>query len=156
MNLTAVRTLVERLPAGIVHPGDPARDLPPTPLPLPGLSGTGIPPEMAKHFADAAGLPSSDAAQLLAEAIVSCIENEVDGGSEIISKTELAALRQAAADAPAGTRVIAVHCICDTMQANPIFELTIGKDNRVITDVKPLMRAVGRRSIDCPHVVTDA
>ena len=152
MNRAAAALLADRLPAGLVHPGD--EHTKPTPLPLPGLASTGIPPEMAAEFANEAGLPNADPARLVAEAIIACLE-ELDGGSTLIANTELAALRQAAADAPDHTRTVAWHCTCDHMLNNPLLELAVGIDNRVIINAKPILAALHTRSIDCPHTVNN-
>lgn len=154
MNRAAAALLATRLPAGLVHPGD--EHTKPTPIPLPGLASTGIPPEMAQHFADEAGLPGPHAATLLAEAVIHTLETELDGGSTIIANTELAALRQAAADAPDTTRTISVYCLCDRTMSNPLLELAVAKDNRITINAKPLLAALHTRTIDCPHdMVTD-
>jgi hypothetical protein len=64
-------------------------------------------------------------AKLVSEAIVALIEADHD----ILPKPEAAQLRQAAADAPDGTRIITVHTTPDTP---PVLELTVGKTNQVI------------------------
>lgn len=146
-----MRLLAERLAAGLIHPGDPDNNRPPVALPLPGLSSTGIPPEMAEHFAAEAGLPHNDAPRLLAEAIVALLENDLAGGSTIIADAELAALRRAAAEAPAGTRMIALHCNCDNTLTSPLLELTVGNGDRVMVNGGRLLRALAARNPDCPH-----
>lgn len=150
-NQAAVELLAARLASGLVHPGDPERDQPPVAMPLPGLSSTGIPPEMAEHFATEAGLPHNDAPRLLAEAIVALLETELAGGSTIVADTDLAALRTEAAAAPEGRRVIAVHCNCDITLANPLLELTVGNTDRVMVNGGRLLRALATRNPDCPH-----
>ena len=153
-NAAAARLIAERLPAGLVHPGDGSTK--PTPIPLPGLASTGIPPEQAKHFARQAGLPAGNAPTLIGEAIVHLLETELDGGSTIIANTELAALRQAAADAPSGIRTIALHCQCDRTQSDPLLELRIGKTDKTIINAKPLLAALHARSVDCPHPIINS
>ena len=150
-NQAAVDLLASRLAAGLVHPGDPDNDQPPIALPLPGLSGTGIPPEMAEAFAAEAGLPHNDAPRLLAEAIVHLLESELAGGSTIVADTDLAALRTAAADAPTGARIVSVHCNCDITQSNPLLEIAVGNTDRVMVNGSRLLRALADRSPDCPH-----
>jgi hypothetical protein len=108
-NKAAVDLIAARLATGLIHPGDPDTGRPPTPILLPGLSTTGIPPEMAEDFAQIAGLPTNDAPKLLAEAIVALIETELAGGSTIVTDADLAALQQAAATAPTGARILSVH-----------------------------------------------
>lgn len=136
---TAIAALIaQRLPNGLIHPGKPDGSQPARALPLPGLNSTGIPADQAKQFANEAGLPASDVPQLIAEAVIHTIET--DGQSTIITNTELDALRQAAADAPTGARVIEVHTSCP--QATPLLELTIDKSSRTTIDCATLAKAI--------------
>ena len=151
-NRAAVDLLAARLAAGLIHPGDPDNNQPPVALPLPGLSSTGIPPEMAEQFAAEAGLPHNDAPRLLAEAIVALLETDLAGGSTIIADTDLAALRTAAADPPGGTRIVAVHCNCDITLANQLLEIAVGNTDRVMVNGGRLLRALATRNPDCPHI----
>lgn len=150
-NQAAVELLASRLAAGLVHPGDPDNGQQPIALPLPGLSSTGIPPEMAEQFAAEAGLPHNDAPRLLAEAIVALLETDLAGGSTLIADTDLAALRAAAAEPPGGTRVIGVHCQCDNTQSDPLMQITVGNTDRVMVNGGRLLRALAARNTDCPH-----
>src|SRR4029077_2389578 len=93
VNSKAVKLLAERLPSGLIHPGDPDSNEPPKVIPLPGLSNLGMPPGMAAHFAAEAGL-SNDAPKVIAEAIFNVLEN---GGFVIVPETELDQLRAEAA-----------------------------------------------------------
>jgi len=52
---------------------------------------------------------------------------ETNGGFTIIPTSELAQLRQDAADAPDGTRIISVHCHCDVQRTNPLLHLTVAR-----------------------------
>lgn len=142
MNQAAADFIAERLPKGLIHPGDPERKLPPKPLMLPGLSSTGIPQEMLQHFAHEAGLPGHDAPQLWGEAIVHTIETGFHGGSEIIAKSELAQLRAEAAtleDQPAAGASVNVYCRCN--KTEPLLTLTIGRP-MVITDGQLLAQRI--------------
>jgi hypothetical protein len=56
------------------------------------MNPQGVPREVLDHMAKDAGLPSSDMATLVAEALVNLIET--DGASEIITKSELKELRE--------------------------------------------------------------
>lgn len=150
-NQAAVELLASRLAAGLVHPGDPDNDQAPVALPLPGLSSTGIPPEMAEHFAAEAGLPHNDAPRLLAEAIVALLETELAGGSTIVADAELAALRIAAAQAPEGTRIVGVHCNCDNTLANPLMQIAVGNTDRVMVNGGFMLRTLAGLNPDCPH-----
>ena len=118
--------LAERLAAGLWHPGDPAKDQKPKLIPLPGLASSGIPPEMAEQFAQEAGLPSANVAQLVAEAIVNVIET--DGETEMVPRAELQQLRAQAAtfaaNPPAG-QMVTVCCHCSP--AEPLAELSLGR-----------------------------
>lgn len=144
----AVDLLAAKLPAGLTHPGDPAKGQPAQALPLPGLSNTGIPPDMAKAFADEAGLPGTDTARLLAEAIIHTL---TEAGLTIVADDDLEALRAQAADAPDGTRVIAVHTACDRAKTRPILELTVTKTtDRAVIPCRAL-KAVQNIPADCPH-----
>ncbi len=142
-----IDTLAARLPAGLIHPGDPDTNQQPQALPLPGLSSTGIPPEMAAHFAEEAGLPGTDAPRLIAEAIAHLITTELD--CTLITNTELAE-RQAADDTPGGTRIITVHTPCDRSKTTPILELAITNADRVVIPCNTLA-ALHTRSAECPH-----
>jgi hypothetical protein len=136
-NHHAATLIAERLPHGLPHPGDPQANQKPFTIPLPGLRPTGIPPDMAAHFANQAGLPSADVPKLIGQAIVNLLET--DGGYTILANTELAQLRQDAADAPDGTRIITLRCTCHNRD---IFQLTIGKSDHVRIDPKQLARAL--------------
>lgn len=147
---TVTDALAARLPAGLIHPGN--TNQPAQALPLPGLSSTGIPPDMAAHFADEAGLPGTDAPRLIAEAIVHLITTDLD--CTIIANTDLADLRKTAADAPDSTRIITVHTVCDRRRANPLIELAVPKtSDRVIVPCSALTAILGR-SAHCPHTRT--
>lgn len=144
MNRAAVDLLIQRLPNGLVHPGNPETGEKAQPLPLPGLSSTGIPKEMAQHFAEEAGLPSADATKLLAEAIVHLLESEIYG-------PEREQLQQQAAAAPDGTRVIAFHAACDRTKAKPLIEVTVPKTtDRAVIPCRAIKALFGRNP-DCPH-----
>ncbi len=151
-NQAAVDLLAARLAAGLIHPGDPERGQQPTPLLLPGLSSTGIPPEMAEHFARVAGLPTNDAPRLLAEAIVHAIEAELAGGSTIVADATLTALQHAAAEAEGDTRVLSVFCHCDPTHASPLLALlTTRSSDTAMVDGKTLLGGLAQRAVNCPH-----
>lgn len=141
--------LAARLPAGLIHPGNPATNTQPRALPLPGLSTTAIPPEMAAHFAEQAGLPSSDVPRLLAEAIEHLIAADLD--STIISNRELAQLRQAAADAPDRTRIITVHTTCDRTRTAPLLQLSVTTTSDRTVIPCAALAALHHRPGTCPH-----
>ena len=132
-----VTLIAERLPHGIPHPGNPEANQKPFTVVLPGMRSTGIPNEQAELYAAAAGLPHTNTPKLLAEALVNLLQT--DGDMTIIANSELAELRQAAADAPDGTRIIKVK---DRGQV--LFELTIGKTDETTIDRRLLARALGQ------------
>jgi hypothetical protein len=123
MNQAAADFIAQRLPKGLIHPG--GDNTPPKPVMLPGLSSTGIPQEMLQHFAHEAGLPDHDAPKLIGEAIVHAIETQLDGGSEIISKAELAELRARATalDEMTTGQTVTIRTRCST---DTLLELTVG------------------------------
>lgn len=114
MNARIASLIAERLPGGLIHPGN--EELPAKAIPLPGLASSGIPAEQAKMFAAQAGLPSNDVPKLLGEAIVHLIET--DGDSEIISRAELEQLRREAAtvDQEQTGQTVNVHCRCNRQE----------------------------------------
>lgn len=137
MNKAAVDLIASRLPTGLPHPGDPTQNTPPKLLPLPGLKSSGIPPEMAEHFAAQAGFPTADAPKLIAEAILNLLET--DGGFTIIPTEDLNALHTQAADAPDGTRIITVHC---PTHNTALLELTINKTDQTTIPCHLLATAI--------------
>lgn len=139
LNERIATLLAERLPGGLWHPGDPSIDQPPKMIPLPGLASSGIPPEMAEHFAQEAGLPSANVPKLVAEAIVNTIET--DGQTEMIPRAELEQLRSDAAtfeaSPPAGQMVTVVCTGCRA----PLLELSLGRP-KVLTGGAALRRRI--------------
>lgn len=143
-NTAVVKLLAQRLPAGLMHPGD--NQTGPKLIPLPGLATTGIPPEMAKHFAQEAGLPHADVPQLIAEAVVALIEGEA--GCTIIPNTELAQLRADAATVdtnPAGP-VAQICCRCN--RTHPLLEIAVSRP-KILIDAPILSQRI-RDICTCP------
>ncbi len=116
MNQAAVDLIAAALPAGLCHPGDDTTS--PRVIPLPGFRTTGMSDEQAQELV-------GQSATLVAEALVHLLEGEY----EILPKTEATQLRQDAADAPDGTRIIKVK---KTPNTPPVLELTVGKSDEVI------------------------
>lgn len=151
-NEPIVELLARSLADGLTHHGDGK----PFVLPLPTFRTSGIPPEMAQHFAAEAGLPSTDVAKLTAEAIVHTIET--NGDSEIVPKAEINALRAQAAgvEPPARMQALELHC-------NACFNAVIGGGagggmlfdfavpNKPKINVKNLIIALSNLQPDCPH-----
>ena len=84
----AVEIIAQALAGGLTHPGDEKTGA--IVLPLPMFRTSNIPPEMAAHFAQEAGLPHADIARLTAEAIVHTLNQ---GGIETVNGAELTRLR---------------------------------------------------------------
>ena len=116
-----VDLIAERLPTGLVHPGD--ENTPAKVLALPGFANRGIPPEMAKQFADEAGLPPNDAPKVWAEAIVHLIES--DGGCVIVPRSEWDDVKARSVVPQEGSPVVAVHCGCN--RKDPILTVAAGR-----------------------------
>ncbi len=129
MNEAAVSALDQGFRTGLSHPGRPEENLPAKMISLPVFRSTGIPSEMADHFAAEAGFADNDTPRLTAEAAVHTLEN---AGLTIIPAAELDALRTAAADAPDGKRTITAYCQCDAQRLNPLMRITIDKTNVVV------------------------
>ena len=139
----AIAELIAKNLPDLTHPGDGNGAIS---LPVATFRPAGIPPEMAEQFAREAGYPTADITRLVAEALVHLIETE--GNSEIVSKTELADMRAATAQAePQRHRQVQVHCHCGT----PLFRASI-KD---FDSDKPrvagpeLIKAMRRLGIEC-------
>lgn len=132
----AAEHIAARLAAGIVHPGNPDTNQPPKLITLPGLSSTGIPPEMAQHFANEAGLPANDAPKLIAEAILHLIDTEL--GLELIPTSELRQLQAQVAEPDTTTgAAINIHCRCNPAQ--PLLTVS-GRRAAITTDGAALRR----------------
>lgn len=88
---TPLVDLIEQaLTTGLTHPGTGDG---PIALPLPMFSNSTMPDEMARHFAEDAGLPHANAAKLVAEALVDLLENAGKNGAATVRKAETAARR---------------------------------------------------------------
>lgn len=155
-NQAAIDLLTTRLATGLIHPGNPDNNQPPIALPMPGLTGHGIPDEMATQFAAEAGLPTNDLPRLVAEAIIVLLETELAGGSTIITNHDLDQLRQDAAATPTGTRLVAIHCHCDNTLSNPLLELPLGNRDHITINGGLLLRGLAQRSPDCPHTTVNS
>lgn len=116
MNPAAVALVARTLPNGLPHPGDDSR--PSFVLPTP-FRATGMSDEQAEELI-------GQSATLWAEALVALIESEF----EIMTKADAAQLRQDAADAPDGTRIIRGHR--GTKHGPIVCELVIDKTDDVV------------------------
>lgn len=119
----AVEIIAQALAGGLTHPGT----FGPTGqsisgaivLPLPMFRTSNIPPEMAAHFAQEAGLPHADIARLTAEAIVHTLNQ---GGIETVTGAELTRLRAVdTAAEPDRKRSPMFTCHCDV----PLFRTNV-------------------------------
>lgn len=96
-NQAAIDLLTGAFTAGsLQHPGNEHQ--PPFAIPLPGFRNTGMGTDQTQDMIGAA-------AQLWAEALTHILETQF----EIMTRAEIAQLRQDAADAPDGTRIIRAH-----------------------------------------------
>ncbi|QBI97311.1 hypothetical protein KD930_gp67 [Mycobacterium phage Kevin1] len=129
MTHTAIQQLAEALTNGLPHPGD--ENTPPRVIPMPGFRTTGMTDDQAKQLI-------GTSAQLVAEAIVRGV---IETDHEILTKAEAAELRQAAADAPDGTRIITIYDRADHQRTTPLLTLTIGKSDDVTVDAGLLREA---------------
>lgn len=106
-NRMAIDLIRQALATGVIHPGDDKTE--PFALPaLPAYQLAKLPPEQAEHFANEAGLPSTDFALLTAEALVYTLQG---AGHTLINTTELERLRAIGAEADAA-REVTLECIC--------------------------------------------
>lgn len=96
-NQAVIDLIARTLPHGLPHPGDGA-NTPPRLVPLPGFRATGMSDEQADEMI-------GKSAQVIAEALTNLIETDY----EILTKADIAQLRQDAADAPDGTRILRAH-----------------------------------------------
>lgn len=73
-----VTILEQALAGGLIHPGDDGGE--PFAIPLPTFNNSAIPEEVRNQFAQDAGLPTSNIAKLVAEALVHALKT---GGSAL-------------------------------------------------------------------------
>lgn len=100
-----VDLLTRRLPQ-LTHPGDGSGAIM---LPVAAFSAANnLPPEVAEHFAEEAGLPHSDVPRLYAEAIIATIEAS---GRAIVDRAEWERLQAQSQPAEASQQV-PIHCHC--------------------------------------------
>lgn len=138
---TVVDLLAERLPNGLVHPGNNG-DQPAKPIPLPGLSSAGIPQGMAEQFAKDAGLPASDAARVVAEAILHLLTSE---GWSVV-RTDVLEQTQAQANTPTPGTAVEVYCTCSRTQ--PLLTVATGRQRTTLN--APALKARIHEVCTCP------
>lgn len=126
---------------GLIHPGDPANDLPPKNLVLP-FRTVGMPKEMADLV--------NETVKAISEAVVAVIEED----HELVPRGEAVTMRAAIGGNPLpNAREVAVHCRCDKARKDPLMILTLGDEAVAIIDGKQLIKGLSMREIKCPHEV---
>lgn len=119
MNQALVGLLARTFSTGsLPHPGDD--NTPSRLIPIPGFRAAGMSDEQAKELI-------GEAAKLWAESLASVIEGEY----VLLTKADAAQLRQDAAEAPDGTRIITVYSQSDHQHQSPLWQFTLGKTNDV-------------------------
>lgn len=137
--------VADKLRSGIVHPGDPAREIAPTPIVLPFGKTAGRPKEMENLL--------DKTATLLAEAIVHTIVSQ--GDVELVPRAQAATMRINAGEAGAGLRVVPIHCRCDAGRRDPLAILTVADPDCIVTDGQILISGLHKRKAACPHELID-
>jgi hypothetical protein len=127
VNQAAVDLVARTLPHGLPHAGDD--NTPPRLIPLPGFRTTGMTDEQALEFV-------GQSAKLVAEALVNLIETE----NEIVPKADIAQLRQDAADAPDGTRIVN---LVTGPTSDPVLVLTVDKSSDRVLVPASVLKQVG-------------
>lgn len=129
-NQALVDVLTRMFASGVLlHPGD--GNTPPRPIPLPGFRTAGMADEQAKEMV-------GEAAKLWGEAVASGIDAEFD----VLTKADAAQLRQDAAEAPDGTRILTLYDQRDHQRKTPLWVLTVGKTDDVTIDVRQLRKFI--------------
>lgn len=135
--------IAEGLHSGLTHPGDPDKDVPPTPVRLAAFKAPpGAPAEMSDLI--------NGTTKLVAEAIVHLIETK--GGSQIVPAGELATLRLTAGESD-GPLLMEISCRrCGQRTGRSLVVLSAGGDpSRIATDGPTLIRVLSAKSSRCPH-----
>ncbi len=128
MNQSLIDLLTRTFSAGALpHPG--TGNGPPQLIPIPGFRAAGMSDEQAEAMI-------GEAAKLWAEALDSVIGAEFD----VLTKADAAQLRQAAAEAPDGTRIVTLYDHRDHQRKTPLFVLTVGKTDDVTVDARQLRK----------------
>lgn len=127
-NQLLVDLLARTFTAGALqHPGD--ENSGPRVIPIPGFRSTGMPDDQAQEMI-------GQAAKLWAEALASAIDAEFD----VMTKADAAQLRQDAAEAPDGTRILTLYDRADHQRTTPLWVLTVGKTDEVMIDARQLRK----------------
>ena len=114
----------------------------PVALPIAAFQPATLPPEVAEHFANEAGLPHGDFPKLAAEAIIDTLGKL---GGTIIDSTAVARLRST--DPVEATQQMTIHCTCGaTLFTLQVYGLDVGKPT---VYGGALVNALKRLSPDC-------
>lgn len=133
--------IASALREGFLHPGDPERNIKPTPILLPFKARHGMPKEMGDLM--------TETSELLGECIVALIEQD----DEIVPRKEAKAMRRAVGKGPANPIATPVFCRCNPTE--PLIYLTITDPESITLDGAALLRALEGRSVECPHDKVD-
>lgn len=131
--------IAAHLAQGLVHPGDGK----PIALPLPMFQTAAIPADMAREFADQAGLPDANIAKLTGEAIEHLLrENDVPVDR---TESEFKELEAKAAEVTGRHRQPRVHCrTCSEF----LFSVNVDAEKPTVDGPK-FIRAIHGMSDDC-------
>lgn len=129
--------LANRLREGFTHPGDPDKDIPPTPILLPFKRSPGMPEEMGELM--------DGTVKLLTE----CIVAEIESVAEIVPRNEARAMRRALGDSPDGPALVPISCRCSP--GEPLAILTVTDPDHIVVDGRIFLRGLAQRSPACPH-----
>lgn len=127
----------------LMHPGDPARNMPARPIILPIFRTEGLPKENADLV--------TATAKFLGEAIVHLIE--VEGGMSMVPTNELVEMRELTTPEAPGRRNVTVHCTCDPDRSDPLMVLRIDSSDHVTIDARQLIGVLRERSVEHPHEI---
>lgn len=123
-NQAVIDLLVRQFSRGVLpHPGNPDLNTPSHLIPMPGFRAAGMSDEQAEKMIGAAAKEWAEA-----------IESVIGGEFECLTKADAAQLRQDAADAPDGTRILTFYDRADHQLQSPLLQLTIGKTNDVMVN----------------------
>ncbi|WP_232784693.1 hypothetical protein [Mycobacteroides chelonae] len=127
-NQLLVELLTRTFAAGALpHPGTGNGQ--PQVIPIPGFRSAGMSDDQAQAMI-------GEASKTWAEALDYVIGTEF----EVLTKADAAQLRQDAAEAPDGTRIITLYDQRDHQRKTPLWVLTIGKTDDVTIDVRQLRK----------------
>lgn len=139
-NAELARLISEGMRDGMIHPGDPSRDVPARPIAFPVFRSQGQPKEVA-DLIDAT-------VKQLGEAVVHLIETR--GETALVPISEYENLK-GLSDEPPGQRTVVVHCHCDAKRADPLIVLSVDNRDHVTVPGQQLIANLSQREAECPH-----